>query len=664
LKFTIDVDCGGTFTDAFVSQGNEFDMVKVSTTPHDLTVCFWEIIEESARRNGLSAAELLSQTELVRFSTTTGTNTLIQKNGPRIGLIVTEGNSANLYQTENELQKLLGFIDPEMVAEIKEGVDTEGNVLGQPEPSEVLEKVEGLLDSGARYIVVCLQNAAKNPINEIVLKKILESEYPKHYLGAIPALLSSKASTASNDGERLVTSVLNAYIHPDMLRFLYKADEMLRQQQFRHPLLVGHASGGAARVAKTKALQTYNSGPAAGMLGAVKVAHDYHLDYLVTADMGGTSLDMGLVKHGKPIFTMHSDVVGLQSQLLAIEVETFGAGGGSIATILPSRTGVQVGPRSAGSAPGPAAFGLGGTEPTVTDANVVLGIVNPDWFLGGRMKLSREKAAQAIESRLAKSMNITVEEAAWKIKVQVEEDIGTQLRDFLLRKGVEPGSSTILAYGGAGPMHCCGFADVAGVKKILIYPFSPVFSAYGLSTADIVHIYERINNTEFGLDSETLAQDLAEMQQIAFRDMRGEGVPADSVAFELELYMSDGTWHSTGINLSNPADLSEQCKKAAASVGSNKVEYLILRASSPVSHWPGNESPLNGTDPVNAFKQKREIFSNGSWTAMPVFEREKLEPGNIIQGPAIVEASDTTYVLPEEWVLTVDKRQTCILERK
>lgn len=664
MKFTIDVDCGGTFTDAFVSKGNEFDMVKVSTTPHDLTVCFWEIIEETARRNNLSPTDLLSQTELVRFSTTTGTNTLIQKNGPRIGLIVTEGNSSSLYLTETEKRKLLGFLDPEMVAEIKEEVDSSGNSVEQPDPSEVLGKVESLLDSGARYIVVCFQNASKNPVNELAIKKILEAEYPKHYLGAIPALLSSQASMASDDGERLVTSVLNAYIHPDMLRFLYKADETLRQHQFRHPLLVGHASGGAARVAKTKALQTYNSGPAAGMLGAVKVAHDYQIDYLVTTDMGGTSLDMGLVKDGKPTYTMHSDVVGLQSQLLAIDVETFGAGGGSIATVKPGRSDIQVGPRSAGSAPGPAAFGLGGIEPTVTDANVVLGVINPDWFLGGRMKLSREKAAQAIENRLAKVKNITTEEAAWEIKVQVENNIGTQIKDFLLRKGVEPGSATILAYGGAGPMHCCGFADAAGVKKILIYPFSPVFSAYGLSTADIVHIYEKFNHRDAGLDPESLARDLAEMRQAAFRDMRGEGVPSDTVAFDLELYMADGNWRSAGINLNSQVDLLEQCKQIAVAAGTDRVEYLILRASSPVPHWPGSESPECETDPGKAFKQNREIFWNGSWKAMPVFEREKLEPGNIVQGPAIVEASDTTYVVPEEWILTVEKRQTCILERK
>ncbi len=325
MKFTIDVDCGGTFTDAFVSKGSEFEMVKVRTTPHDLTVCFWEIIEETARRNGLNAFELLNQTGIIRFSTTTGTNTLIQKSGPRLGVLVTEGHLENLYQSNSELEHLRGFISSDMVAEIKEKVDEEGNILGQIDSSEVLKRVEGLLDGGARSIVVCLKNAGFNPANEIALKRVLDMEYPKHYLGAVPLLLSSQVSSAQDDGERLVTAVVNAYLHPDMLKFLYKADEELRKHQFRRPLLVGHASGGVARVAKTKALQTYNSGPAAGMLGAAKVAQDYQLDYLVTTDMGGTSLDMGLIKNQKPLYTMHSDVVGLQCQLLAIEVDTFGS---------------------------------------------------------------------------------------------------------------------------------------------------------------------------------------------------------------------------------------------------------------------------------------------------------------------------------------------------
>ena len=258
--------------------------------------------------------------------------------------------------------------------------------------------IRSLLGHGARIIVVSLYRAHLDPANELKVREIADDDYPKHYLGAVPLLLSHEVSTTTDDASRTNVALLNAYFHPDMVRFLYKAEDDVRKLGYRKPLLVVHADGGVARVAKTTAIMTNNSGPSAGVLGTTYMSRLYHLPYVASMDIGGTSADISLVINGRHGYKREAMLEGIPVKLPVIEVYPTAAGGGSIARPKNKKQ-IQVGPDSAGAMPGPACYGLGGTEATSTDACVVLGYIDPDYFLGGKRKLDAGLAREVITDK-------------------------------------------------------------------------------------------------------------------------------------------------------------------------------------------------------------------------------------------------------------------------
>ncbi|MBN1161845.1 MAG: hypothetical protein JXA17_07860, partial [Dehalococcoidales bacterium] len=294
MKFTIDIDNGGTFTDGFFTGEGQIEWVKVDTTPHDLTICFLKCVEEGAIKLGLTVSQLLHETEVIRFSTTHATNTLLQKSGPRLGLIVTKGFEKNLYSSDIRSPALDSIIPAEMVVGIEELVGK-----SPVDREEVRLAIRSLLGRGARIIVVSLYHTHLDPSNELEVREIADDDYPKHYLGAVPLLLSNEVSTTTDNASRTNVALLNAYFHPDMVSFLYKAEDEVRKRGCRKPLLVVHADGGVARVAKTTAIMTHNSGPSAGVLGATYMSRLYNLPYVASMDIGGTSADISLVINGR-----------------------------------------------------------------------------------------------------------------------------------------------------------------------------------------------------------------------------------------------------------------------------------------------------------------------------------------------------------------------------
>ena len=283
MGFTIDIDTGGTFTDGFFARGERFEMVKVATTPHDLTVCFLECIKAGAGRFGMSAEDLLYETDIIRFSNTIGTNTIIQRDGSKIGLLVTAGCEP-LAPTSGDDGKSPIILD-EMVFGIEEEVSSAGEVVKAPDAQEAMGSAQQLIDRGARCLVVALANSEFNPENERLVRQVIKREYPRDFLGSVPVFLSSDISGRSGEAERINAAVLNAYIHAKLVRLLYKAGEELRQRLYRKSLFIVHNNGAVARVAKTRAINTYNSGPAAGLLGARLIGQLYGADNLISADV-------------------------------------------------------------------------------------------------------------------------------------------------------------------------------------------------------------------------------------------------------------------------------------------------------------------------------------------------------------------------------------------
>ncbi len=599
---TIDIDTGGTFTDAFVVHRGEVHTVKVLTTPHDLALCFAQVLERAAEVVGVPIDDLLSEAVCVRYATTVGTNAVIQRTGPKIGLIVGADDLATYGEGGAGAALVARFGSPGMVAAV-----------GGPEVSGhgdtlVVDASKELLSRSARGLVCSIATTQDGVGAE---RRVLESfrgHYPRQCLDTVPLTLSHEVASDPDDVRRTATALFNAYVHDDVARYLYRAEDWLRENGYTRPLLIVHNDGGCARVAKTVAGRTYNSGPTAGLLGAQEIARVCAIDDLVTFDVGGTSLDVGFLSGGRAPFLEHGRVVDVDVSFPMPDIHVLGSGGGSIARLLDDGTTVEVGPHSAGADPGPACFGRGGAAPTVTDADVVLGLIAPDRFLGGRMQLDAGAAIRAMETLGADAVQV-----AAAIRARLHDNMAARIREQLEAQDLDPAQTAMLAYGGGGPTHACDVAARLGITEVLTVPFAAVFSAFGASSADVRHVYDAAPGD--GVQER--------LRTLALRDMRGEGFGP------------------------------EQVQLTVAEVQRHGVARTEVRAVAALSHpqLEERDAPEHAPDPDSS----RTV----SWPAhgplaTAVHRAVDLRPGTFLTGPAVLEADDTTHVVPPGWTYRID----------
>jgi len=648
MDVTINIDAGGTFTDGVFTRGETIETAKVPTTEHDLTVCFLDCIEKGAEKLGTDPGDLLAETDAVRFSTTHGTNTVIEKTGPRLGVLVTAGEEDSLYgEGDDDSTVADSLVDPSMIEGIEERVDPDGTVRTEPDPEAVERAVKRLQENGARLVVVCLGNAYANDENERRVKNAVTDAYPGHYLGALPTLASHEVTARPGDRRRLNTAVLNAYIHRPMKSALYKAEDQVRERGYERPLFVGHSNGGMARVAKTVAINTHNSGPAAGVLAVGSLAELYDED-LVAADMGGTSIDISVVRDGEYTVQLNPEIDGLETNVPAIETYNLGAGGGSIASVEDGD--LSVGPESAGATPGPACFGRGGREPTVTDADLVRGILNPDYFLGGSYDLAPDRAREAVAEKVADPLGVDAAEAARRIAEEAQATIAGGIRTW--GEGVD----AVAAFGGAGAVHAAGFADAADVDRVIVTPYSSVFSAFGESTMDVNHTYERYLGT---VTPESVADGLADLYDEARRDMRSEGFDPDEVTVGADLLVESGGDHRI-----HDLDYAPGVDAVEGLPAVDDDETTVrLHARGDVPKPTFERSDLADPDPADARHGEREVYWTDGFEETPIYRRDRLVAGNVVTGPAVIEAVDTTVAVPPEWSFEVDAYGHGLIER-
>jgi len=681
MGYYMDIDTGGTFTDGFVRGNGRRELVKVDTTPHDLTLCFMECIEEAAKKFGFDdASELLNQMNTLRLSTTIGTNTLIQHNGPKLGLLVTKGKGENVYSPIGEINPVLNFLVPaDMVIGINEELSESGESIREPESVEVLAAVKNLLERGARRILVSLARSPLNPAHEQKCRELVLEDYPAHYLGSVPLLLSSEVSTELDDLCRTNAALIDAYIHQDMTHYLYKADDDVRNRRYRWPLLIVHATGGAARVAKTKAIDTCDSGPAAGLFGAAFLARLYGIENVVTIDVGGTSTDIGLIARGELSYATDRDMYGVPVRERVIETISFGGGGSSVAWIDEQGT-LRVGPESAGAIPGPACYSLGGKKPAVTDAWVTLGYINPDYFLGGRRKLDREQARTAIKEQIADPLKISVEEAAEAILAEMTRQSADSVKEFIEGEGLKEEDVVMFAFGGAGGLSCANLAKACGIPAIYSFPFGAQFCAFGSSCTDVLHTYSRIENIPMdpGSAEETMIKfnkATKAMAEDAYFDMAGEGFSKENVALMLEVTIntSDQTApviirrNDIGLNEENDlSELVEIYRKEAdkENVAGLLIQEIRLLARSHLLDPEFQEHPSDGENPDGAFKENRSIYQVGKFRDVPVYNQELLKSGNVVNGPAFIESASTTILVPPGSRYSVDTYLNGLMEER
>ncbi len=710
MKATIDIDIGGTFTDCFINLDGTPYINKTPTTTYDLSVGFMQAIRQGARNIGISVDELVKATEIIRYSTTTAMNTLIQRKGRKLGLITTEGFEDTIFigkagqwgdgLTYRELRDLPRAKKPdpliprELVVGVKERIDSSGCIVRPLDDADVRDKVRLLIDRGARGFVVTLLSSYINPAHEEQIEKIIKEEYPESYLGSMPVVLSSKVLPKRWEYQRSMAAILNAYLHGSMADELRGIGDELRTMGYQRSMMMVHNSGGMAEVFSTVAIQTYNGGPVAGLIGGEYLGKLHGFENVIVADMGGTSFDLGLIVGGSTRFYAFAPVIDRwQVDLTMLETMSIGAGGGSIGWLNPALgMQFQVGPQGAGSMPGPACYDQGGTEPTVTDADVILGYINPDYFHGGRISLNKQKAEESIREKLAKPLQIDVVEAALMIKKVVDNNMGDVIFRETVLRGFDPAKFVLFAYGGAGPTHCCGYGFRVGVPKIVSFPFSPVFCTFGSANMDIVHIFEQSRHVpfmapitkQFTVNYDTFNSIAKDLQERALKEIRAEGLPVELASYSLELDMKFGGQihilrsRSPNLFLQNEQDcqaIYKEFEREYAEVYSVfsvypeagvDIENFALRVSIPTSKVELPVYDYEGEKPVaGAIKGTRSVFWEelGGFHETNIYDSNLLRHGNTLEGPLVIEAEDTTAVIPPGAKLKINKYHCWEIEK-
>jgi len=421
--YSVDIDVGGTLTDGIFSNGSGIVCSKVDSTPHDLTVCLFDCLTQGATQLGFpNLNSFLDQVELLRWSTTITSNVLAELRGPKIGLIVSKGHERDLYGKEKSSPILNKVVD-------------ENNVLGIEAAHSgemILNAVRSLLENGVRRICISLQGALQNPEQEQEIKRLIDEQYPDHFLGSVPVLTGSDICQNTDDMTRTYYAVINAYTHSALATTLFKAEDELRYTQgYSRAFLISHINGGVAGVSKTRAIDTMESGPILGVYGTSYLAKIYGLKKVIALDVGGTTAKLGIIQNGEPVYSQVSDLFGIPVRVSLPYLRSIALGGGSVVTCL--HDAVRLGPESMGSFPGPVCYGLGGDKPTLTDAFVTSGLIDPEYFLGGSKHLDVEQARQAIEESVARPLGCPVEEACRAI-IERGYDVVSEMVAFASRK--------------------------------------------------------------------------------------------------------------------------------------------------------------------------------------------------------------------------------------
>ena len=693
----ISVDIGGTFSDCFFVWDDIYVESKALTTHHNLALGFNEALDLACSRAGVSRQQALKEVDSVRYATTLGTNALIEGVGPRVGVLVTHGFEDTIHLSRGrgygegldplkqgdmaDAQRPEPLVPRHLVRSVKERVDSIGTVLVPLMYEDVRQQVRDLVDNGAEAIVVALTNATENSDHEERILEIILEEYPAHELGSIPVLLSSQVSGRKGEYIRAMSTVVDAFLHETMFHALNQLSSNLRESGYDKPMLVIHNSGGMAQPNSTDALQTIHSGPIAGVGGAQHLSETTGLGNVVSMDMGGTSFDIGLVPEGGIKHYDFQPTIGRwMVSAPMIHLNTLGAGGGSIASYDRIHGAIKIGPESAGSDPGPACYDRGGLRPTVTDADLVLGYLDPENYANGYIPLNKKRAAYAIEEAFSDELDLEAIQIAKIIKRTVDEEMAIGIEKELRTRGGLVEDYTMLAYGGNGPLHACGIASRAGIGKILFPPFASVFSALGAGNMKPLHIHERsayivlYDALERSLYNEYDAINgyIEELEQKGAEDLVRQGYDRDSVKYRLEMDMRYGNQLVTtavafDINRVNGTGAVLHLIKTFSDIFGDRygegtqapeagVRVQTVRVASYVEGDVVQFESLDSSgtrriEPVAVAERTIHFTDEEEPVNTPIYDTSSLKSHYVINGPALVTTESTTYLVEPGWRL-------------
>ena len=663
MRFRLGVDVGGTFTDILLideDSGASY-RAKTQSTPQDQSIGVLTGIEKVCA----AASTPVDAIGQVLHGTTVATNAILEGKGARVGLVTTAGFRQVLQIARSFVPGgLAGWIiwpkpSPlaalEHTVEAVERIGADGEIITPLDEDDIRAKLRGLGGQGIQALAVALINSYVDGRHEDRVAAIAAEELP-----GIPVSVSSRVLPELREYERTITTVANGYVQPQVARYL---ETMLTKIDKK--LYIRRSDGGlaSASAAAANPVSMLLSGPAGGVSGAVWVANQAGYTDLLTFDMGGTSTDVALVQDGVPRVGRETRVGDLTVRSASVDVRTIGAGGGSIAHVPPLTRALRVGPQSAGADPGPAAYARGGTEPTVTDANVVLGYL-PTELAGGEISLDREKARTAVET-IATAMGLpSVEAAAAGIVDIVNENMFGALRLVSVQQGYDPREFALVAFGGAGPLHANALGRLTGAWPVIIPPSPGVLCAYGDATTSLRDEAARTYIRRFSeLTDDELRTIFLDLAEAASSTVEAEGVARGE---QTVTYQVDIRYHGQGFEITVPASLADfdgeggglkalggafdaEHERLFSFLLRNEHELVSVRAtvSGPRPHVQATTLPEGGADPSAAFRTTTTIHVDGAPAEATVYDRAKLQAGNVVTGPAIVtEMDSTTLVLP------------------
>ena len=624
----VNIDNGGTLTDVCVIDGDEVRYTKTLTTPFDLSSCLFEGLTKAAgvMYGEPRLAALLQSTGYIRYSTTQGTNALVQRKGPRLGLLIADPTIHDrLAETPQQAELLAALVGSRWATVM---IERDDHALS----AELVRQVNDLASNGASRVVVSV-GGEEGAQSEARLKRLLLRLYPRQLLGAIPLLFSWELAADRDDIRRTWSSVLNAFLHPAMERFLFSTENRLRGYRTRRPLLIFRNDGGSSRVAKSAAIKTYSSGPRGGLEGTRALARHYDLPHVLMVDVGGTTTDVGVVTDGAVRTHRRGYVDAAPTSFELAAIVSHGVGGSSVIRFVDGQ--LRVGPDSVGAAPGPACFGLGGTEATITDVYLLMGILDPSTYLDGTLKLDAARSAKAVSDGIAQPMGIELDEAL----ARMEDAYLERVAQALAAEPTLRPDTVVAAFGGAGPMTICGAARRAGVRQVLVPRTAAVFSAFGIGFSDVSQHYEQPLATT---DSATAAEVAARLRERARRDMFAEGVDLDRCELSLKLVIErDGEELVEAIE--GTEDVARHLREGdVASLELSLVARLPHVRIGAAGEVKASAALASGTRAVGDGAGGRE--------GLPVYALVEQPAGAEAEGPAVIEGPFFTMRLPDGWL--------------
>ena len=686
----IGVDVGGTFTD-FVLHDPARNLVatgKRLTTPDDPSEAIVAGIARLLEETGLKPGDLHS----IVHGTTLVTNTIIERTGCKVGLLTTDGFRDSIEigrETRYDLYDLFLEAPPTLVPrhlrlEVPERLDVQGNILLPLDEAALIVAARQLVEvEKVEALALGFLHAWRDPRHERRAAEVIRGLYPD-----LPMTLSSAVAPEIREFERISTACANAYVQPRMQRYLAKLEASLAAMGVTGALYVMLSGGGIASVqeAKDYPIRLIESGPAAGAMAASWLAQRAGLDQVISYDMGGTTAKMCLIQNGAPDrkFDFEAGRVrrfqkgsGLPLKVSVVDMIEIGAGGGSIARVDPASGLMKVGPRSAGAKPGPICYGRGGVEPTVTDSDLVLGRLDPAYFLGGEMALDLPAVTRAVSGDLSAKLGVSADDAALGIRRIVDETMAAATRMHMAEKGRDPRRFTLIAFGGAGPVHACDLARLLKIKRVLVPLGAGVASAIGFLVAppatDLVRsLVGRLERLDWAKVAALYAEMVAEARGL----LLGAGAdPADIIykpaadmryvgqGFEIPVPMPSLTPGQQDIAAIEESFLAAYRERFGRALDGLPIEALTWRLAASA---PGRDIAMEGAQKSESGEARRgtrrALFEGHGWCDCAVYDRYRLAPGTIFAGPALVEERESTCVIPPGAQVSVDKHRNLVIE--